>query len=96
MNTQPPSWPESAPAYHTHDGWLYEKKMAYNAIAYKIKDTHANRLIAHAETMCEYAISAIDEVMFWKYHIIGMRLINYRINLLSRYKPVELYGNSKV
>lgn len=96
MNTQPPSWPMSAPDYHSYDGWLYEKKLAYNNVAFQVKDAHVCALINKAAELSEMAYIAFDVQWGYRLEAIVIRLVQYRINLLERYKPTELYGNCKI
>lgn len=48
------------------------------------KSSHASELIRRAGLMQDYAIECYDLKMFFKYHRIALRLIQYRINLMRR------------
>jgi hypothetical protein len=32
LKTQPADWPANAPAYHSPEGWAFEKILAYNRL----------------------------------------------------------------
>ena len=87
MNSRltPPWWPEHAPTYLTTEGWTFQKQYVSNKINHDYRDKKANRLIARCVEMQEAALAAGDEAMFYRYHDIFMRLIEYRKNLINRY-----------
>lgn len=82
----PAGWPKDAPPYNSPEGWEFEKQRARNKILYKIKEDAAMRMCNKSGQMEDTALAAFDQAMYFRYHAITLRLLQYRTNLLIRYQ----------
>lgn len=82
--TQPIDWPQDAPLYHTLAGWEFEKQLAIKRVRDHARDKKLSIMINRCGVLQDAAIGAFDMVLFFKYHGIALRLIEYRMAIIKR------------
>lgn len=43
LKTQPDNWPSNAPAYHSAEGWAFEKQMAYERMKKELEERRSKK-----------------------------------------------------